>query len=149
MVLYKCSKERNTKEIGKENPSQTRKGIIMKKTTMQFIAAYLNDNVPYADDVERAALESAIAELNIELNRGAEAKARKASEYEQAKEIVLEVLRMTTKPLTVAEIFDECEKDLPEGFTKNKVNYGLTHYWTDEVVKTEGKVNSYQLKERA
>ena len=118
----------------------------MKKATMQFIAAYLNDNVPYADDVERAALESAIAEINVELNRGAEAKARKANEYEQAKEIVFESMRLASKPLTVAEIFEDCESDLLEGFTKNKIGYGLTHYWADEVVKTEGKVNSYSLR---
>lgn len=51
--------------------------------------------------------------------------------------------------MTVAEIFAECEKELPNGFTKNQIGYGLTHYWTDSVVKIEGKVNTYRLKEEA
>lgn len=123
---------------GKENPSQTRKGITMKKSSYEAIYTALTainyDNAEVMEDLLK------------EINRGAEAKARKANEYEQAKEIVMEVLRMTNHPLTVAEIFEECEKDLPEGFTKNKIGYGLIHYWTDEVVKTEGKVNSYSLR---
>ena len=84
--------------------------------------------------------------LRKELNRGAEIKAKKASEYEQAKEVVLATIRIANAPVTVAEIFNSCENDLPEGFTKNKVNYGLTHYWTDAVEKIEGKVNSYRIK---
>ena len=110
----------------------------MKKSSYEAIYAALTainyDNAEVMEDLRK------------EINRSAEAKARKANEYEQAKEIVLEALRMATKPLTVAEIFENCENDLPEGFTKNKVNYGLTHYWTDEVVKTEGKVNSYSMR---
>lgn len=85
-------------------------------------------------------------DLRKELNRGAEAKAKKANEYEQAKEVVLATIRIANAPVTVAEIFESCENDLPEGFTKNKVNYGLTHYWTDAVEKIEGKVNSYRIK---
>lgn len=88
-------------------------------------------------------------DLRKELNRGAEVKARKANEYEQAKEAVFESIRIAGKPVTVAEIFEDCQGNLPEGFTKNKVNYGLTHYWTDAVVKIEGKVNTYTMKEGA
>lgn len=123
---------------GKENPSQTRKGITMKKSSYEAIYTALTainyDNAEVMEDLLK------------EINRGAEAKARKANEYEQAKEIVFESMRLASKPLTVAEIFEDCESDLPEGFTKNKVGYGLTHYWAEEVVKTEGKVNSYSLR---
>ena len=87
--------------------------------------------------------------LEKELHRGDRAKAEKEAIYAAAKPVVLEALRIAGKPATVAEIFAECEKELPEGFTKNQVNYGLTHYWTDSVVKIEGKVNTYQLKEGA
>ena len=87
--------------------------------------------------------------LEKELHRNDRVKAEKEAAYTAAKPVVLEALRIAEKPATVAEIFAECEKGLPEGFTKNQVGYGLTHYWTDSVVKIEGKVNTYQLKERA
>lgn len=110
----------------------------MKKSSYEAIYAALTainyDNAEVMEDLMK------------EINRGAELKAKKANEYEQAKAIVLEAIKVAGKPVTVAEIFEHCENDLPEGFTKNKVNYGLTHYWTDEVVKTEGKVNSYSLR---
>ena len=87
--------------------------------------------------------------LEKELHRNDRVKAEKEAIYATAKPVVLEALRIAEKPATVAEIYAECEKELPEGFTKNQVGYGLTHYWTDLVVKIEGKVNTYQLKERA
>lgn len=87
--------------------------------------------------------------LEKELHRNDRVKAEKEAAYTAAKPAVLEALRIAGKPATVAEIFAECEKELPDGFTKNQVGYGLTHYWTDSVVKIEGKVNTYQLKEGA
>ena len=87
--------------------------------------------------------------LEKELHRNDRVKAEKEAAYTAAKPAVLEALRIAEKPATVAEIFAECEKELPEGFTKNQVNYGLTHYWTEEVEKIDGKVNSYRLKEGA
>lgn len=110
----------------------------MKKTSYEAIYETLTaigyDNAEVMDDLRK------------ELNRGAEAKAKKASEYDTAKEVVFATLRSAGKPVTVAEIFEDCEGNLPEGFTKARVQYGLTHQWADEVVKTEGKVNSYALK---
>ena len=53
---------------------------------------------------------------------------------------------MIGKPATVADIYGEAEKELPENFSKNRVSYGLTHQWADRVVKTEGKVNLYSVK---
>ena len=86
-----------------------------------------------------------LAELDKEINRGAEEKARKSALYAQAKDIVLDVIRIANNPVTASEIFDNCDT-LPEGFTKAQVQYGLTHYWVDDVVKHEGKVNTYTLK---
>ena len=85
-------------------------------------------------------------ELTKEINRGAEVKARKASEYDAAKPFVFDAIRVAGVPVTVAEIYEHCQSTLPEGFTKSRVQYGLTHQWADEVVKTEGKVNSYFLR---
>ena len=50
------------------------------------------------------------------------------------------------KPMTIAVIFTACENELPDGTTKNKVQYGLLNYWKDEVVKIEGKPNQYRRK---
>ena len=93
------------------------------------------------------ALETgAMQELEKELRRGEAEKAAKAALYDAAKVVVLNALRVANVPVTVAELFEECKGELPNGFTKAKVQYGLTHYWTEEVVKTEGKVNTYSLR---
>ena len=118
---------------------QNQKGFTtMKKTSYEAIYATLTsinyDNAEVMDDLRK------------EINRGAEAKAKKANEYDAAKEVVFNTLRLAGKPVTVAEIFEDCQSNLPEGFTKARVQYGLTHQWADEVVKTEGKVNSYSLR---
>ena len=110
----------------------------MKKTSYEAIYAFLTAS--NFDNTE------AMADLEKEINRGAEAKARKANEYDLAKAVVFETLRSAGKPMTVAEIFENCESNLPNGFTKARVQYGLTHQWADEIVKTEGKVNSYSLR---
>ena len=110
----------------------------MKKTSYETIYAFLT-----ASNFDNAEV---MADLEKEINRGAEAKARKANEYDIAKVVVFETLRSAGKPVTVAEIFEDCESNLPDGFTKARVQYGLTHQWADEIVKTEGKVNSYSLR---
>ena len=111
----------------------------MKKSTMQSLVNYLNgatiDN-----------LEELKAELEAELNRNAEKSAAKAAEYEAAKPIVVEAMRVIGKSATAAEIFAEAEKELPEGFTKNRMQYGLTHYWTDVITSANGeKSKEYTL----
>lgn len=114
----------------------------MTKEIMNTIYAALNT-------IDFEGKEAAMEALEKELHRNDRVKAEKEAAYIAAKPVVLEALRIAGKPATVAEIFVECEKELPEGFTKNQVGYGLTHYWTDSVVKIEGKVNTYQLKEGA
>ena len=84
--------------------------------------------------------------MDTELNRGAAEREAKAAAYEAARPVVFEAMRVIGAPATVADIFTEAENELPEGFSKNKVQYGLLHYWNDSVVKTEGKVNMYAIK---
>ena len=106
----------------------------MKKTTMSTILSLIaNIDTPEA--------EAARAELTAELNKGAEKAEANRKLYEQAREIVLSELGET--PVTVAELYEAVEDKLPEGFTKAKVQYALGHYWESDVVKHEGKVNSY------
>lgn len=111
----------------------------MKNSTMTTIYDTLN-----AIDFENK--DAVLAELYAELHRNDKAKAEKNAAYDEARDIVLNVLRHTTTPLTVGEIFTEVEATLPSGFTKNKISYGLTHQWAEDVVKIEGKVNTYRIK---
>ena len=90
--------------------------------------------------------ETAMQELEKELHRGEAEKAAKAALYDAAKVVVLNALRVANVPVTVAELFEECKGELPHGFTKAQVQYGIAHYWTKEVIKTEGKVNAYSLR---
>lgn len=110
----------------------------MKLSTIKSLVSFLNgETVTNLDEIK--------AELETELNKGAVAKAEKDAGYEAAWDIVRGVFALTTAPLTVAEIFEQVEEALPEGFTKGKVQYGLTHQWADRVVKIEGKPNTYRL----
>ena len=117
--------------------SQTRKAFIMKKSTLQSLVSYLNgETITNLDEIRD--------ELVAELNKG-EAKAQANRDlYAQAKDIVLNALSDT--PVTIGELYAEVENDLPEGFSKGKVQYAITRLWADEVEKTEGKVNTYALK---
>ncbi len=109
----------------------------MTKNTMNTILSLIaNIETDEANEVREA--------LTAELNKGAERKAKTAELYEIAKPIVFSALSET--PATIAEIFNEIESELPEGFTKSKLQYAITRLWKDEVTKVEGKVNSYAIK---
>ena len=80
-------------------------------------------------------------ELTAELAKGkAKADANRAI-YDEIHDAVIEVLKNATDPVTAQELADET------GYAKGKIVYGLRNYWADEVEKTEGKVNSYTLKD--
>jgi len=113
----------------------------MKKNTMIALVNYLNgQNVTNLDEIK--------AELEAELNRNAVRAAKNRELYEEAREVVLRTLRQTSAPVTVAELMDACEDELPEGFTRGKVQYGLNNYWTDAVVRVENPsgANMYRAK---
>jgi hypothetical protein len=107
----------------------------MKKTTLSAIYSALK-GIDFDAEL--------LAEVEKELNRGEAEKAKNAELYEQAKPIVFGALSDT--PGTLGELYDEIASDLPEGFSKGKVQYAITRLWADEVNKVEGKVNSYTLK---
>lgn len=111
----------------------------MKKATMQTIVDYINDNA-----VEE--LFDVRDELNAELNKDAEQKAQNVATYDAAKVIVMEELGTTEQGVTIGELFDAIADKLPEGFTKGKLQYAMTRLWKDELVRTEGKVNTYAVK---
>ena len=51
---------------------------------------------------------------------------------------------LSDTPVTCGELYDAIESELPEGMTKGKVQYALTHLWQDEIVKVSGKPNGYK-----
>ena len=107
----------------------------MKKVSLQSLVTYLT---------ETGALPEVRDEIVAELAKG-EAKAQANRDlYAEATPIVLGALSDT--PVTIGELYDEIANELPEGFTKGKVQYLVTRVLTDKVTKIEGKVNTYTLK---
>ena len=109
----------------------------MKKATMNTIVNYINDNA-----IEE--LYEVRDELVAELNKGAEEKARNAELYESAKAVVMDELSVATEAVTISELYEAVADKLPEGFTKGKLQYAVTRLWKDEIVRVEGKVNTYR-----
>ena len=106
----------------------------MKKSVLETIRTALTD-LGYAD-------EEVLAELDKEINRGSEVKTKNAAVYESFHELL--VSNLSDSPATCGEIYDAIADELPEGVTKGKVQYALTHLWGDEIVKVEGKPNGYR-----
>ena len=88
--------------------------------------------------------DEVMAELDKELARGEEAKTKNMKVYESFHDLL--VSNLSDTPATCGEIYDAIAEDLPEGVTKGKVQYALTHLWQDEIVKIEGKPNTYRRK---
>ena len=108
----------------------------MKKATMYTILTLIATiDTPEAQTVRD--------ELNAELNKGAELKAQNDALYNEAKAVVMDELSKATEAVTIGELYDAVADQLPEGFTKGKLQYAMTRLWKDELVKTEGKVNTY------
>jgi len=107
----------------------------MKKTTMTAIANYIK-NVPE--------LSAEYAELAAELAKGEEKAAANRELYSAAHDAVIAAI--DSEPKTVTEIYEACKDNVPEGFTKNKIQYALLHYWNDEVTKIENAKGANQYK---
>ena len=109
----------------------------MKKATLNAIYETLK-TMDYDPEI--------LSEIETELNRGAEKAQANRELYASAHDVVIEALRSATAPVTMSELYEAVENDLPDGMTKGKVQYAVTRLWVDEIVKTEGKVNAYSLR---
>ena len=109
----------------------------MKKISLEAIRDYLT---------EQGALTEIRDEIVAELTKGAEKAEANRALYAEAHDVIVGVMANLTAPATIADIYAEAENELPEGMTKSKVQYAITRLWKDEMVKTEGKVNTYALK---
>lgn len=109
----------------------------MKKATFEAIHTALT-NFGY-DNAE------VMDELYKEIHRGDEAKAKNAEGYAVLHDIVMNALNATATAVTIAELWEAIEEEATEkGFTKGKVQHAVTRMWTDEIVKIEGKPNTYR-----
>ena len=111
----------------------------MTKTIMNSILSTIATiDTPEAEEIRNA--------IQKELAKG-EAKAQANRDlYASAHDAVIGALANASAPVTISELYDEVADDLPEGMTKGKMQYAVTRLWADEIVKTEGKVNTYALK---
>ena len=110
----------------------------MKKVSLQTLVNYIDTNAiaELSEIRDEIANELARNEVKAQANRDA---------YTEAKDVIFRALTKT--PVTISELYEEVKDELPDGFTKAKVQYAVTRLWKDEVVKTEGKVNTYSVKE--
>ena len=115
---------------------KNQKGIIaMKKATLETIRTALTD-LGYENT-------EILAELDAELNKGAEEKAARAAAYEGIHDIVVD--NLTDTPVALNDLWGEIEGDVTaKGMTKHNVQYALNNLWQDEIVKIPGKPNTYR-----
>ena len=107
----------------------------MKKATLSAVyTALLDSGYESTDPI--------MQELDTELHRGDARKEANAKAYDALHDVVIDNLSDT--PCTSAELWEAIKDDVPEGTTKNKVQYALAHLWQDEIVKIDGKPNTYR-----
>ena len=109
----------------------------MKKATMNTILTLIAT-------IDTPEAEAVRAELNAELNKGAEKAQANRDLYESAKDTVMGELSMASEAVTIGELWEAVADKLPEGFTKGKLQYAVTRLWASEIEKIEGKVNTYR-----
>ena len=110
----------------------------MKKSSMKSLVSFLYtvevpDNIAVIRD-----------EMEADLQKGEDKAAANRALYATAHDVVF--AKLSDKPMTAAEIWEAVKDEMPEGFTKSKLQYAMREYWGDEVIKTEGKVNEYQKR---
>ena len=105
----------------------------MKKATLSTIYNALK-SIDFDPEV--------LAEVEKELNRGEAEKVKNAEAYEAMHDVI--VGSLSNVPVTCGELYESIKDELPEGATKGKVQYALTHLWGDEIVKIVGKPNTYR-----
>ena len=132
VIYYNCSKGNERKR--RRTLHKPERVLIMKKTTMNTILSLIAT-------IDTPEAEAVRTELTAELNKGQARKDATVTAYAEMWETVRQALTDATAPVTAQEIADET------GLSRGKIVYGLTHLWTEEVVKdTSGKSTTYALK---
>ena len=103
----------------------------MKKATMETVISLISN-------IDSAEAEQVRLEINTELAKSKAKADTNRAIYAGLHDKVMEVLENTSSPVTAQEIAEEL------GVSRGKIVHGLTHYWTDEVVKDKsGKTTTY------
>ena len=105
----------------------------MKKVSLQTILDTLT-SIDFDNEI--------LNEIRAELTKGDAKKAENAQAYEAVKPIVMDALEQGDA--TIAELYEAIKDQLPEGMTKQKIQYAVTRLWKEEVIKTEGSPNTYR-----
>lgn len=116
---------------------------------METIVTFLNDyiGIQGGETATPQELVDARDDLENEINRGKAKAAANRQVYEDAHDVIVSALPTASAPVSVQELFDAIESELPEGFSKGKVQYALNHFWESEVGKAPlGKSNGYYRK---
>ena len=107
----------------------------MTKNAIKSLGAYLNgENVTNIAEIKE--------QLEAELRKSEEKAQANRNLYNEAHDAVINAL--TDKPMTIAELWEKVQNEVPAGFTKSKMQYAMREYWSNEIVKIEGKVNEYR-----
>ena len=110
----------------------------MKKDTLRCMLDLLDGHPVDADGLR--------AEIEAELNKGAEEKAARAAAYEQIHDIIVDNLD-NTKAMSCADLYVEIGSDVEaKGMNRHNVQYALNNLWQDEIEKISGKPNTYRRK---
>ena len=104
---------------------------------MKAILSYINgETITNLDEIKN--------EIETELTKGAEKAAANRALYDSAREIVLAGLSET--PVTISELYEQIQNELPDGFSRSKVQYGLLNYWIDDITIVDGNPKTYARK---
>lgn len=123
---------------------KNRKGIItMKKASLQSLITFI-DSMNEQGSTTQEIMEIK-AELEAEVNKGAEEKAARAAAYAGIHDVIVD--NLTDTPVTCADLFAEIESDITAaGMSRHNVQYALNNLWQDEIEKIPGKPNTYKRR---
>jgi len=109
----------------------------MKKSTLEIIRNTLTAAGFTNEDV--------LAELDKELNKGAEEKAARDAAYESIHSLIVD--NLTDTPVTCADLYNEIGEEVEaRGLNRYKVQHALNNLWQDEIEKIPGKPNTYKRR---
>ena len=113
----------------------------MKKASLQSLITFI-DSMNEQGSAPQEIMEIK-AELEAEVNKGAEEKAARAAAYESIHDVIVD--NLTGTPMTCADLWGEIESEVTaKGMTRHNVQYALNNLWQDEIVKIPGKPNTYR-----
>lgn len=123
------------------------------KNVYESILAIIDNGVNSVTTEELEAVRAFASDWADKTAENAKKKAENAQFYAAAKTIVLRVLKNAASPMSIADITRAvmAAEDCPNDVKAARIQYGILHYWTDEiaVIKNGKNPNTYTLKGKA